>query len=207
MKADGSAACRLVPEECLPSLGIVTRTTWSRDGRCLFCVGAVASRDGAPVDVEVWGRQLRVLPAQPAPGAWSPDGSKKAFCRLVRGKVAGEPGHWRQLLVAKANGSAIRVLVEQFIPDAAVEQYRPTAEDLQRAPLYDDRLNVLKIAGPFEPTWSPHGDRIAFVAALPYDPHGPYYMLQTDAWVYDLVTRRLTRLTHEPHHQVNLKWL
>jgi RNA polymerase sigma-70 factor (ECF subfamily) len=206
MRADGSAACRVVPRECLPLLGLVTGVRWSRDGRCLICCSYVASAASASVEVEVWGRQLRVLPPQPTPGTWSPDGSKKAFDRTVRGKAAGQPGHWRQMLVARADGSAARVVVEQFIPDAAIEPFRPTAEDRRRAPMYDDRLNVLSIAGPVGPTWSPRGDKIAFLAALPYDPPGPYYMFQADAWVYDLVTRRLTKVTNEPHHQCFLSW-
>ena len=61
-------------------------------------------------------------------------------------------------------------------------------------------------AGPVNPVWSPKGDKIAFLAALPFDPDGPYYKHQIEVWVYDLSTDELTRITHDDVGQTALTW-
>ena len=49
--------------------------------------------------------------------------------------------------------------------------------------------------GPLFPQWSPNGDRIAFLAALPFDPNGPDYREQVEVWMYTLSTGDLTKIT------------
>jgi len=108
--------------------------------------------------------------------------------------------------VTEADGSRPRVLVEQFIADAQLDSHRPGEEQFQARPAYDWRNDVLWWAGPMWPKWSPRGDKIAFLAALPFDPEQMTYCRQVDAWVYDLVTRRLTKLTNTPTMQDSLSW-
>jgi Tol biopolymer transport system component len=109
-------------------------------------------------------------------------------------------------VVTKADGSAPKVLVEQFIADAEVDWRRPSAEELEIGPATDWRKDILYWAGPVEPTWSPRGDKIAFLAALPFPVGEVESRRQIDAWVYDLVTRRLTKLTNSPNVEMSLSW-
>jgi len=105
-----------------------------------------------------------------------------------------------------ADGSGPRVLVEQFIADAQLDAHRPAQIEIEAAPTYDWRNDVLRWAGPHRPTWSPRGDKIAFLAALPFDPERMVRNRQVDAWVYDLVTRRITKVTNAPTKQYSLSW-
>lgn len=47
---------------------------------------------------------------------------------------------------------------------------------------------------------------IALLAALSFPGGGVDFKRQTDAWVYDVVTRRLTKITNDPHVQQSLSW-
>ena len=201
LKADGSEARRVAPGASIRG--------WSPDGSCLLCGIDESSGHALPASVDPWERHVRLAPDLGGAMDWSPDGTRVAVSRTQRGQVEGEPGHWRQLLVMAADGSAPRVLVEQFIPDAAVDACGPSQESPAAAPAYeayDWKADVLLWAGPHGPRWSPTGDKIAFLAELPFDPDGPHNGLQVDAWVYDLVTRRLTKLTNDPHVQQSLSW-
>jgi Tol biopolymer transport system component len=108
--------------------------------------------------------------------------------------------------VMDADGSAPRVLVEQFIADAQLDAYHPAQIEIDAMPDYDWRYDVLEWAGPHTPTWSPRGDKIAFLAALPFDPAQMVFKRQVDAWVYDLATRRLTKITNLPRRPHSLSW-
>ena len=105
-------------------------------------------------------------------------------------------------MVAQADGSTHRVLIERFIPDADLETARREwGEWLERWPEHDWLAGRLDGAGPAELTWSPAGDKIAFLAA---DAHAP--MGWPQAWVYDFVTRRLIKVTSEHNLDASLNW-
>lgn len=202
VRADGSEARRVAPKEIAPLGGC----NWSPHGLCLFCPGDVAVAGALPGSVDLWGRDVRLVPAVGGSMEWSPDGTRVASPRAKRGHIEGEPGYWRQLLVMEADGSCPRVLVEQFIADAQLDAHRTAQVDIESAPAYDWRNDLLWWAGPLRPTWSPRGDKIAFLAALPFDPERMFCYRQVDAWVYDLVTQRLTKITNAPTKQYSLTW-
>ncbi len=202
VKADGSEARRVAPKEIAPVHGC----TWSPHGLCLFGREAMAGPPALPDSVDLWGRQVRLIPPAGASMEWSPDGTRVASPRAKRGNLGGEPGYWRQLLVMEADGSRPRVLVEQFIADAQLDARRPDPFEIETRHIYDWRSDLLWHAGPLRPTWSPAGDKIAFLAALPFDPEQMFCDRQVDAWVYDLVTRRLTKITNAPNGQQALSW-
>jgi hypothetical protein len=126
--------------------------------------------------------------------------------REVKGEVEGERGEWHQLVLTKADGSHPQLLVEQFISDADAEACRLPEEELARRPRLDWRHTVRRWAGPNEPVWSPKGDKIAFLAALPFDPSGLPVLDQVEAWIYDLATKHVTRITHDDLCQHSLSW-
>jgi RNA polymerase sigma factor (sigma-70 family) len=203
LKADGSEARRVAPKEIAP-LGATL--TWSPDGSRLLCEVKGDLLSVPPLSVDLWGRHVRLVPGVGGSTDWSPDGTRVARNRAKRGHVEGEPGYWRQLLVMDADGSRPRVLVEQFIADAQLDAHCPGQVEIEAGPAFDWRNDVLCWAGPLRPTWSPRGDKIAFLAALPFDPERMAFNRQVDAWVYDLVTRRLTKITNWPRKQNSLSW-
>jgi len=203
VKADGSEARRVAPKGVLP---VRSRVSWSADGSRLLCEVKGELLSIPPVSVDVWARHVRLALDPEGCMEWSPDGGRVACTRTERGHMEGEPGYWRRLLVMDANGSGPRVLVEQFVADAQLDAYRPSEMELEAGPTYDWRDDLLWWAGPITPTWSPRGDKIAFLAALPFDPDQMASRRQVDAWVYDLITRRLTKLTSDPKKQYSLSW-
>jgi len=60
--------------------------------------------------------------------------------------------------------------------------------------------------GPHDPVWSPGSDKIAFLAALPFDPEGPYFWKQVEVWIYDLAADELIRVTDDEVEQTSLSW-
>jgi hypothetical protein len=54
--------------------------------------------------------------------------------------------------------------------------------------------------------FSPRGDRIAFLAALPFDFTGLYYKKQIQVWMYDLETADVTQLTNDTWSYNNMSW-
>jgi hypothetical protein len=106
----------------------------------------------------------------------------------------------------QADGSGARVVAEQFIADAQLDAYRPAQIEIEAEPDYDWQYDALMWAGPLMPTWSPRGDKIAFLAALPFDPEQMVFKRQVDAWVYDLPARRLTKITNLPRRPNSLSW-
>jgi RNA polymerase sigma-70 factor (ECF subfamily) len=205
VKADGSEARRMAPKEIMPVRR--SQTTWSRDGLCLFgWFGEPAVAAPPPGSADLWGRQVRLVGIPAGEADWSPDGTGVACARTKRGHAEGEPGYWRQLLVMEADGSRPRVLVEQFIADAQLDACPPWQMETDAGPDYGWRHAALDWAGPLTPTWSPRGDKIAFLADLPFDPERAFTTRQCDTWVYDLVTRRLTKITNRPYRDQSLSW-
>jgi RNA polymerase sigma factor (sigma-70 family) len=203
VKADGSEARRVVPKEIVPAHGC----TWSPDGLCLSESprepGGVPALPGS---ADLWGRQVRLVRSVAGGAEWSPDGTRVAWSRVKRGHMEGELGYWRQLLVMEADGSRPRVVVEQFIADAQLDAQCAGQGEIEAGPGFDRRNDVLWHTGPKVPRWSPRGDKIAFVAALPWHPGAGHDMAQTDAWIYDLVTRRLTKVTNAEGTRKSLSW-
>jgi hypothetical protein len=194
MNADGSGAHRVTAEGTPPTWV----TSWSPDGYRLLCdvegVGAVA--------IDVDGTDQQLIP-NVAGGVWSPDGSKIACGWTVEDVVEGERGHWRQLGVTQADGSNPQVLVEQFVADAAINTHLGLG---YVANPHDAFFDVLWWVGPHSQCWSPRGDRIAFVAALPFDPHGRCFYDQNEVWMYQLDTASLRRLTSDAYVDATLSW-
>jgi RNA polymerase sigma-70 factor (ECF subfamily) len=204
VKADGSEARRVAPKEVAP---VCQSFTWSPEGLCLSgWHPEPAVEDALPGSVDLWGRRVRVVRIVAGDAEWSPDGTRVARTRRERGHSEGEPGYWNRLLVMEADGSRPRVLVEQFIADAQLDAYHPAQYEIDAGPDYDARYGARAWAGPFMPTWSPGGDKIAFLAGLPFDPERMVHKLHVDAWVYDLVTRRLTKITNRPWFHNYLSW-
>jgi RNA polymerase sigma-70 factor (ECF subfamily) len=203
MRADGSEAKIVTPE----GRGSVSSFSWSADGSWLLCHGASASVSNPPLSVDLWGKHVRVAVGV-GNTEWSRDGANAAHTQTKRGRLEGEPGYWRRLVVTEGDGSHPQVLVEQFIADAHLDAcHRLDPEQpVGAGPGYDWRSDLLTWAGPHGPRWSPRGDKVAFLAALPFDPEQMTAKRQVDAWVYDLATRRVTKITNAPHKQRSVSW-
>jgi len=204
MHADGSDAHRVTPEGTPHTRG----ASWSPDGsRLLTWMGEWDGEQIGAISTDIWGTDVHVLPNVGSGAAWSPDGSMIASEQSVEATVDGRLGVWRQLLLTDADGADPRVLVQQFIVRAEVEVHYPTKEQMERLPSADFWLaDVQNWAGPYGPVWSPSSDKIAFLAALPFDPHGPFYKEQVEVWVYDLKADELIRITDDDVGQVSIVW-
>lgn len=195
MNADGSRARPLTPEGMEYAGG-----AWSPDGRQLLAQGQPRSGTGETVAVAInvtTGRARRLAEVG-VNAAWSPDGSAIASVRQPRATVAGQTGRRTQLILTNADGTHPRVLLEQFVADEDSERGHPADENW--------KWGLLSHVGPTSPVWSPSGQEIAFLAALPFDADGPTYPRQIEVWIYDLPTGRLTRVTHDDRWQLNLSW-
>jgi Tol biopolymer transport system component len=204
MNADGSSAYRLTPQDSLP----MWDASWSPDGSHILCntyTGDWDSEEQA-VLMDIQGTDIRTLPNVGSTAVFSPDGTKIASQAQQRGELDGQPGVWEQLLLTDADGGNPEVLIQQFIVDAELEARYPTEEQLAAIPDVHWLEGERKGTGPHHPAWSPRGDKIAFLAALPYDPHGPDSRQQTDVWIYDLNTDKLIQVTDDDLGQWTLRW-
>jgi dipeptidyl aminopeptidase/acylaminoacyl peptidase len=203
MAADGSAARRATPDGSPPT----SITDWSPDGSRVLCnMGEV--EQARTVTMDLWGQAIEVIPNVGSGAAWSPDGTMIASALWEEKEVDGRPGVRRALLVTKADGTDPKVLVEQFISNADAEahvaQFQSYLDGVD--PDGDWKTAVQTHVGPAGPVWSPSSEKIAFLAALPFDPDGLAYRLQVEVWIYDLATRELTRITHDDVAQHSLIW-
>jgi hypothetical protein len=215
MNADGSGARPIIPESEEPTWFC----TWLPDGaHVLLYQGPVGPKSGTDRDTDVqrwniitdlWGRNPRPLPNVYSAAAYSPDGTKIVSTTGKRTVCEGRPGWCNQLLLTNADGSDPRVLVEQFISDADVlhalegDRAKTTAAALPR---FDMAGGILGFVGPSKPAWSPKGDQIAFLAAMPFDPKGPDVQKQVEVYVYDLANREVIRITHDDLRQRSVVW-
>jgi RNA polymerase sigma-70 factor (ECF subfamily) len=201
ISADGFDAWPILPA----SRGTSRFSGWSPDGaRVLLWEGPVPD-DGAPegvnrgsITTDIWGQDIRPLPNVGIGAEWSPDGTKIVSVPSVLGHLGGDPGMWNQLLLTAADGSDPEVLVEQFVADKDIEAHLLAQGGTAGS--------IVSWAGPTHTVWSPSGDKIAFLAAMPFDPHGPYHILQVEVWVYDLTTDELIRITDDDVWQHSLTW-
>ncbi len=212
MNADGSDAHQVLPKGSSSSV----EACWSPDGSRLVATydavgGTVTERTSFSTDL--WGTDVRLLPDVGGHAAWSPDGSLIAGDRFDREIVDGHPGYWRRLVVTKADGSDPDVVAQQFVSDAdttahvAAQATNPGKEpDLRKMTPDFARDEISNWVGPNLPVWSPDGSKIAFLAAMLFDPKGIFYRDQIEVWVYDLQADQLTRLTHDNVAQECLHW-
>jgi len=157
------------------------------------------------VNADISGANVAILPAVAGGDAeWSKDGLKVSYDTMVPDTVGGEPGLWRKLCVADADGSNPRVIVQQFLKDSDITAHI-AKYDFQPAD-HDWLSQIRGNAGPQQSRWSPLGDQVVFVAALPFDPNGPEFWYQREVWLYDLSTSQLTRLTNDVICEDGLSW-
>lgn len=198
MNSDGSDARALLPD----GSPATEAASWSPDGAWVLC----EMRTMGTVIVSVSGTEIRPMENVGIDPAWSPDGRWIASTGKVGGTLDGESGVWRQLLLTDLEGGATEVLVGQFIVQRELEDCYPTEDQLARYPDYDHLADVLEWVGPKCPTWSPESDEIAFLAAMPFDPYGPYYRNQVEVWLYDLETDEVTQVTDDDVAQYAPRW-
>jgi Tol biopolymer transport system component len=196
MDADGSNAHRVMPEGSHPS----GEAQWSPDGsRLMTVVDEVGT-----VITDIWGEHVEILPYVGMDASWSPDGSMIVSNHSHPDEVGGRTGHWRRLHLTDGKGNHPKVLVEQFVADEDLESSYPgeaSGRSLEEW-LGDGSYRV----GPREAIFSPFSDKVAFLAAMPYDPTGPHYNSQIEVWLYDLKTDGITRLTDDDMEQSSLIW-
>ena len=201
MNADGTQAQRLVRPDATAGLGSESfpERWWSANGdRVIYRYG----HNGQVMSVDLDGTDPQVLPV--FSGNISPDGSKIVDERTEPDVVDGERGVWRQLCLADADGAHTRVLLQHFVKDSDVAKNLHVANvDLENPRWADD---VREWVGPKRVKWSPDGNRVAFLAALPFEPDGDTYYFQVEAWIYDLSTGILVRLTDNTDAENGLSW-
>jgi Tol biopolymer transport system component len=210
MEADGTGAHRVTPEGS-PATGHGP-PSWSPDGSRILTYlvepGVLDEELIGAVITDLWGQHMEMLPNVGREPAWSPDGTRIVSCTEARGVVHGRPGAWRRLLLTDADGSHPTTLVEMFVADADLnaqhDRWRDEMSEI--GPNWDWVMDISRWVGPLGPVWSPDGDQIAFVAAIPFDPDGPWFKDQDDVWIYDLKTEQLIRLTHDTIHQGRIIW-
>jgi len=196
MNADGSGAYQIRPE----SKGGGTAVDWSPNGyRLLSYLDGIGY---ATFDID--GTDVEPVPNVGGAPRWSPDGSKIVMSWTWGDVVDGEPGVWRVIGITNADGSDPQALVGQFLTDADINLYLSIPGNVRTSG--DDLGGVQWWIGPVYPQWSPAGDRIVFLAGMPFDPLGPYYKFQDEMWVYELGTGDLTKITDNVSNENWLSW-
>jgi len=200
MNADGSGAHQVLSASSWA-------LAWAPDGYRLLC--QLQGDVGVTVDSD--GTDAEFLPSVGETADWSPDGSKIACASFEPEIVGGDPGFWRYLYVMNPDGTDPQVLLQQFVKDSDVEAhlqlYGLDGQD------HDWWFSGVRWAvGPAWPQWSPRGDRIAFLAIMPFEPLGPLAAYQVEVWVYrlpslpDLPDGDLTKITEDMFAENSLSW-
>jgi hypothetical protein len=210
MRADGTGAHRLTPKGA-PTV-FPAQICWSPDSTRLLSdwmtdICDYDSRVLAAFTVDVRTNKIQLLPNIGMWPAYSPDGSQIASMRRVPDTANGEKGDWNQLLLTDADGSNPRVLVQQFVSDAAVRASHAVRDHvLQHHEGYDWVNDFWDTVGPKFAAWSPKGNQIAFLAAMPCDPKSQRLADQIEVWVYDLRSKQAIRITHDNVEQEWVNW-
>jgi len=202
MNADGTNLHQWIASPTVLTMS----ASWAPDGRHIACEGPNQSC----LIGDVTGANLRLLPGVNGRDVeWSRDGNRIAYTTsepgwLPDGSGGWELGVWERLRLADADGSNVQVLVEQAVTDSDIGAH-VALHDLQPADA-DWVAEIRWWVGPRKLKWSPLGDRIAFLAALPFDPDGPEFWYQVEVWLYDLSTAELIRLTSDTTWDEWLSW-
>jgi Tol biopolymer transport system component len=208
MRADGSGAHRLTPKG---SPGYSPgNVQWSPDStRLLSCWQTdVYDYDEFVITaftVDVRTGKIQIIPNVGMWPRYSPDGSQIVSLGCEPDTVKGENGYWNQLLLTDADGSNPRVLVQQFIADATARA-RGLGEKDRETTGYPWIAQFRSRTGPLPAAWSPKGNQIAFLAALPYDAKLQGVDPQIEVWVYDLRSKHAIRITHDNIAQTGVRW-
>lgn len=201
MNAEGTNPHPVAQAKVDAGIGSVSfpKQWWSANGdRVLYKYG----HEGQLMSVNADGTNAQGL--EIPSGNISPDGSKIADEATVEDVVDGEPGVWRQLYLADADGTHRRVLCEQFVRDRDIADHLDKYRIDRTKPRWQD--DVREWLGPRRITWSPNGHHVAFVAVLPFDPAGDHYSFQQEVWMCELSTGALTRLTENTACEDTLSW-
>lgn len=197
MDADGGNAHEVAPHVS----SSMFEASWAPNAARLLCRRYEGGdiNNGEAITIGTDGSSIVSVPNNVGVGEdWSPDGSLLASSWGEPGVVDGEPGVWRQLRVTNADGSNPRALVSHFISDADMALYDALHPDDPAG----DRVFI----GPVFPKWSPKGDRIAFLAAMPFDPEGPWHQQQVEVFIYSLASGDLTKITDDQNFDAWLSW-
>jgi len=197
MAAEGTGLHQWIPSATFLTMS----ASWAPDGYHIAC----ESSGRSCLTADATGGNVRALPGVDGRDVeWSRDGSRIVYTTMLPDTVSGEPGVWDQLCLANSDGSNVQVLVEQFLKDSDLAAHIAKYNFPPTDPDWAARIRWW--AGPRKSKWSPLGDRIAFAAALPFDPDGPEFWYQIEVWLYDLKTGQTTRLTSDTVWDDWLSW-
>jgi hypothetical protein len=198
MAADGSNARRVISGDEIGMSGQpLWFPRWTPDGGRLYC-----QTHGGVIEVSLDGTSSRVLIPLWGQVDLSPDGKRAAIVRTQPGEVVGRHGYWRHLILVDVDSGRQRVLVQQFIDRVDADAHRA----LMGLDEPQGSQEVSRVTGPDRPRWSPDGNQVAFVAALPFRPGGPPFRQQTEVWIYDLGSKKLFQVTNDREQEDWLSW-
>ncbi len=209
INADGSHAQPITSKATADTVRTTVsapQADWSPDGSRLVVYSSGMGKSGSAFTMDPDGSNIQVLPDVGMDSVYSPDGEWIASSVMVAGVGDGQPGVWRRLVITRSDGTDPKVLVEQFLPDAEITSRFPSSDAAAWDPKYDWRIDIRYWAGPKSPQWSPSGDMIAFLAAMPFDSTNERYKDQVDVWVFDLSDNRMIKLTDDGVWQRSLLW-
>ncbi len=183
-------------------------TQWTSDGSLILLGAAmlrpasnalasgcfVADADGGALwELPVWRGAISpngrwVIGARDAPplGAIRMDPPEKGLC-----PVRSDTYRW-ELLLLSSDGASESTLLGQSYP---------------RDDMAGDPCGIADSLMPHDFAWSPDSRQVAFLSAMDWDRSGPPLDSQTELYIYDLPSRRLTQVTHDDIEQCTPVWM